>query len=374
MPMKRMARILCLLLSLLLLIGCTAQGELNDPTTAPDSSGAALDTEPTQPQGPVKTEQALANIASLGSSPDDNYRTWYEIFVYSYCDSNGDGIGDINGVTSKLDELEALGINGIWLMPVHPSTSYHKYNVADYYDIDPAYGTLDDFKRFLNACSDHDIKVIMDLVVNHTGYNHEWFQSAVTYLRSLPDGAEPNSADCKYVDYYFFSKEAGAGSRIVNGTKWYYEGQFSPDMPDLNLGNPAVRDEIRQIMKYWLDMGVGGFRVDAAKEFYSGQVEKNVEVMSWLQTTATELDPDCYMVAEVWEDYSTIAKYYKSGFTSIFNFAFANAGGKIVSVIRGIGNAKTVKIVNVVMRVLCIVTFVACVTGFYLCLFLGVKR
>ena len=129
--MKRMARILCLLLSLLLLIGCTSQGELNDPTTAPDSSGAALDTEPTQPQGPVKTEQALANIASLGSSPDDNYRTWYEIFVYSYCDSNGDGIGDINGVTSKLDELEALGINGIWLMPVHPSTSYHKQDLPE---------------------------------------------------------------------------------------------------------------------------------------------------------------------------------------------------------------------------------------------------
>ena len=140
--MKRMARIVCLLLALLLLMGCAPQGQTEDPTTAPDSSGAALDNQETQPQEAVLTEQALAQIKALGQSPDDNYRTFYEIFVYSFCDSNGDGIGDLQGVISKLDYIQELGITGIWFMPVHPSQSYHKYDVRDYYDIDPKYGTV----------------------------------------------------------------------------------------------------------------------------------------------------------------------------------------------------------------------------------------
>ena len=125
------------MLSLLLLSGCAF-------TNAPDSSGAFSQT------GAKRTEKALTEIRTLGESPDDNYRTWYEIFVYSFCDSNGDGIGDLAGVTSKLDYLQELGVNGIWLMPIHPSTSYHKYNVSDYYAIDPAYGTMDDFKELLD--------------------------------------------------------------------------------------------------------------------------------------------------------------------------------------------------------------------------------
>ena len=131
--MKHMAKLLCLLLSILLLVGCASKETENSTTTAPDSSGAAVDSqpsEPTQPQAAVLTEQALSEIQLLGESPDDNYRTWYEIFVYSFCDSNGDGIGDIQGVISKLDYLEELGINGIWFMPIHPSKSYHKYNVS----------------------------------------------------------------------------------------------------------------------------------------------------------------------------------------------------------------------------------------------------
>ena len=129
--------------------------------------------------GAAKTEKALEEISALGTSPDDNYRTWYEIFVYSYCDSDGDGIGDLNGVTQKLPELQALGITGIWLMPIHPSTTYHKYNVSDYYAIDPDYGTMEDFENLLAACDDAGIKVILDLVVNHSGSEHAWFKEAV---------------------------------------------------------------------------------------------------------------------------------------------------------------------------------------------------
>ncbi len=328
--MKNRARIICLLLSVLLFVGCASD-------SAPDTSGAVLATKA------VETEQVLAEIKALGESPDDNYRTFYEIFVYSFCDSDGDGIGDLKGVISKLDYLEELGINGIWLMPIHPSTTYHKYNVSDYYAIDPDYGTMEDFEALIAECNSRDIRVIIDLVVNHTGSEHMWFKEATDYLRDLPEDTEPSAEECKYLDYYFFSKEsAGNGSRTVEGTDWYYEGMFDYAMPDLNLGNEAVRAEITDIMKFWLDKGVAGFRLDAAKEFYSGQISKNVEVLNWIQQTAMSLKPDCYLVAEVWETFSQIASYYESDITSIFNFAFGNSDGKIVKVLQGAGNASVV--------------------------------
>ena len=328
--MKRAVRIVSLLLAVLMLFGCNMQ------PTAPETSGAALESEA------VKTEAKLAEIALLGESPDDNYRTFYEIFVYSFCDSNGDGIGDLQGVISKLDYLEQLGINGIWFMPIHPSQSYHKYDVRDYYDIDPQYGTMADFEELMAECQKRDIHVITDLVLNHTGNDHEWFQTACEYLKNLPAGAEPNAGECPYVDYYFFSREPGNGWHAIEGSEWYYEGMFSPHMPDLNLANENVLNDIRDIMQFWFDKGVSGFRLDAAKEFYSGSISKNVEVLNWIQTTATELKPDAYLVAEVWEDFGAITRYYESQITSIFNFAFGNTGGKLMQVLRAAGNAGTV--------------------------------
>ena len=340
MPMKRTARLICLLLVCTLLLGCTPNGG-NTETTAPVNTGAALETQDIR-QSAEKTEQALAEIAQLGTSPDDNYRVFYEIFVYSFCDSNGDGIGDLQGVISKLDYLEELGINGIWFMPVHPSQSYHKYDVRDYYDIDPQYGTLEDMEQLLAECNARDIKVITDLVLNHTGNDHEWFTTACDYLRSLPAGAEPDAGECPYVEYYYFSREGGPNWHAISGSEWYYEGMFSPNMPDLNLANEAVRAEIKSIMEFWLQKGVSGFRLDAAKEFYSGSPSQNIEVLNWIQTTATSIKEDAYLVAEVWEDFSNVTNYYTSGITSIFDFPFGNANGKISSVLRGAGSATTV--------------------------------
>ena len=321
---------ICLLLCIFILVGCTPKANNN----APDSSGASVDA----PQ----TAQALSEIQKLGESPDDHYRVWYEIFVYSFCDSDGDGIGDLAGVRSKLDYLQELGVTGIWLMPIHPSTTYHKYNVSDYYAIDPAYGDMQDFQGLLEDCQSRGIKLIMDLVVNHSGYEHIWFQTAAEYLKKLPQGQEPDPEACPYLEYYTFSRETGSGMRELLGSDWYYEAMFSPDMPDLNLDNPAVRQEIEKIMRFWMDKGVSGFRLDAAKEFFSGQVSKNVEVLSWLQNTAVSIDPDAYLVAEVWEGFATITDYYESGITSIFNFAFGDANGKIISVIRAAGNPSVV--------------------------------
>jgi len=316
-------RVLCLLLVCLILAGCNI--------TAPGKPGAALD-----------TQKNLEQIAQLGTSPDDNYRTFYEVFVYSYCDSDGNGIGDLNGLTSKLDYLQNLGIQGLWLMPIHPSQSYHKYDVRDYYDIDPQYGTLADFDAFMAECQTRDIHVIIDLVLNHTGDDHDWFLTACEYLRSLPEGAEPNPEECKYVDYYFFSREAGPKYHQVPGSDWYYEGQFSPDMPDVNFECEDVWAEIRDIMEFWIGKGVAGFRLDAAKEFYSGRTDRNVEVLSRIQQTATAIKPDCYLVAEVWENFGQISRYYESGITSLFNFAFGNSDGKISQVIRNAGNPNMV--------------------------------
>jgi len=320
----RIKATLCLMLCILLLAGC-------GNNTAPELSGA------------VKTQQALDQINTLGYTvPDDNYRTWYEVFVYSFCDSNADGIGDLRGLQSKLDYLQELGITGLWLMPIHPSTTYHKYNVADYYAIDPAYGTMEDMDALLAACSSRNIRVILDLVVNHTGYDHPWFQAAADYLKSLPAGEEPDSTLCPYVDYYRFSRETGTAMRTLEGTDFYYEAMFSPDMPDLNLDNPQVRKEIEAVMKFWLDKGVSGFRLDAAKEFFSGRVSKNVEVLSWLQTAATAMKPDAYLVAEVWDTFANVTAYYESGISSVFNYPFGDSSGKIIAVIRGAGNPATV--------------------------------
>lgn len=337
-------KLICLLLSLVLLAGCAAPAQSDQPATAPEQSGAAAPS----PAPEVETEQTqtidetLAQLRAMGQSPDDNYRAYYEVFVYSFCDSNGDGIGDLQGLISRLDYLQDLGITGLWLMPVHPSTTYHKYNVSDYCAIDPDYGTMEDMQQLLDACQQRGIRVILDLVVNHTGYEHPWFRQAAEYLSALPEGAEPDPAVCPYVDYYFFTREPGSGDRILNDTDWYYEGQFSADMPDLNLQNPAVREEIAAIMAFWLDRGVAGFRIDAAKEFDTGNVQANVEILSWMQQTATSLREDAYLVAEVWDSFHTVTQYYESGITSIFNYPFGNSDGKIISVIRGTGNASVV--------------------------------
>ena len=322
---RRLRKLLCIVLVVFLLVGCT-------PTSTSNHEDSM-----------AKLEERIASYAQLGTAPDDNYRTWYEVFVYSFCDSNADGIGDLQGLISKLDYLEELGINGIWMMPISPSYSYHKYDVNDYYAIDPQYGTMADFDQLMAECEKRDIKVILDLVVNHCGSGNPWFQEATDYLRNLDPGQEPTAEECKYFDYFTFSTEMKSGYHRVSGTPYYYEGQFSSSMPDLNWANQDMRADVKDVMQFWLDKGVSGFRVDAAKEFYTGAVGKNVEVMNWLQTTAASIKPDVYMVAEVWEvDYRTLAEYYESGFTSIFNYQYGNYDGMLCKVLNGRGNPGTV--------------------------------
>lgn len=272
---------------------------------------------------------------------DDNYRNYYEIFLYSYADSDGDGIGDINGLIDKLDYINDgddstdsdLGFNGIWLMPVMPSTTYHKYDVIDYCDIDKEYGTLSDFKRLVEECHKRDIRLIIDLVLNHTSSQNKWFVEATDYLKSLADGEKPNLEECKYVDYYHFVEGDPGKSTYyqVGNTNWYYEAVFWEQMPDLNLADKELRKELESIASFWLDLGVDGFRLDAAKEYYSGSTEKNVEVLNWFCDYVKSEKEDAYIVAEVWEAFSSMANYYESGVDSCFNFALSQANGKIAT-------------------------------------------
>lgn len=247
------------------------------------------------------------------SIPDDNVRNWYELFVYSYQDSDGDRIGDFQGATERLEYIREMGFTGIWLMPIMPSPSYHKYDVTDYYAIDPAYGTLEDFQEFLDKAHELGIKVILDLVLNHTSNQHPWFQDA------------KSGEDAQFRDYYNFQDAPGDGYQKIGNS--YFECRFVSTMPDLNLDSVRVRAEIVKIMEYWLGLGVDGFRLDAVTSYYTGENAKNIAFLSWLNGEAKRIKPDCYLVGECWADESTIASYYTSGIDSFFYFPMSTGSG-----------------------------------------------
>lgn len=295
------------------------------------------------------TQMDEVNTAELNMI-DDKYRNYYEVFVYSFCDSDGDGIGDIQGLISKLDYINDgdpttdtdLGCTGIWLMPIMPSTTYHKYDVLNYKDIDSQYGTLEDFEQLIAECDERGINVIIDLVLNHSSSQHKWFKEATNYLKNLGD-AEPSIEDCKYFDYYHFQKESASGYTKVSGTDWYYECQFWSEMPDMNLGSELVREEFEDITSFWLEKGVSGFRLDAAKEFYSGNNEANIEVLTWFNDYVKGINEDAYIVAEVWNNMETYSQYLSSGIDSVFNFDFSDTAGIIANSIKHLSgkNAST---------------------------------
>lgn len=276
---------------------------------------------------------------------EDNYRNYYEIFVYSFYDSDGDGIGDLNGVIEKLDYIKDMGFNGIWLMPVMPSTTYHKYDVTDYYGIDSEYGTMEDFDRLIEECHRRDIHLIIDFVMNHSSSKHSWFTEACSYLQELPDDAEPDVTICPYVDYYHFTKEKKDSTYYnVSGTDWYYEGSFWSEMPDFNWDNENLKNDFEDIAAFWIDKGVDGFRMDAVMHFSETDKQFNIDVLNWFYTFCKSLNPEFYMVSEVWANEATIADYYASKTPSMFNFDGADTEGKLIKTARG--NYKAENFVN----------------------------
>lgn len=256
------------------------------------------------------------------------YGVKYEVFVMSFADGDGDGKGDFKGLTARLDYLKNLGVNGLWLMPIMPSDTYHKYHVIDYKNIDPDYGTLDDFKVFVEEAHKRNIRIITDFVVNHTGNMNPWFLEA------------QKGKDNPYRDYYvwadidsvrsdLFKKKTALDSdnirkwHAVNGDTLgeHYYGYFNGLCPDLNLDNDKVRDEILDIAKFWLtEVKVDGFRMDAARHIFTDdRADDNHQFWVWFREEMEKIKPDVYLVGEVWSDAKTVAPYLK-GLPSLFNF------------------------------------------------------
>ncbi len=299
---------------------------------APDSS-ASDSGEVSLPTSAVQMIDYNKNLRPAACN--DDCRTTYEIFVYSFCDSNGDGIGDLNGIRNKLDYISDMGFDQLWLTPVHPSETYHKYDVDDYCAIDPSFGTMEDYEALLQECHARGMRVLLDLVLNHTSETHTWFQTAASYLRALPPDKDPDMTECPYVWYYTFSREPMDGFVPLEGSSWYYEARFWSEMPDLNLGNEMVRAEVRDIVRFWLDKGVDGFRLDAVTSYVTGNSDGNIDFLRYLTNTCKDIKADCYLVGEAWTDRSSIATLYTSGIDSLFNFPFADSEGVIRSVMSG---------------------------------------
>jgi alpha-amylase len=283
-------------------------------------------------------------LISCKQQENDHVPEWpfgvkYEIFVMAFADGDGNGKGDFKGLTAKLDYLKDLGINGIWLMPIMPSDTYHKYHVIDYKGIDPDYGSLADFKVFIDEAHKRKIRVITDFVINHTGNLHPWFIDAQKGEKS------------PYRDYYVWAKKDSIRNEMFKKTtsfdsdnirKWHpvdgdtlkehYYGYFNGLCPDLNLDNPKVKQEILDIAKFWLEeVKVDGFRMDAARHiFMDERATDNHAFWVWFREEMEKIKPDVYLVGEVWSDAKTVAPYLK-GLPSLFNFEIGHAITNVAS-------------------------------------------
>ena len=253
---------------------------------------------------------------------DDNYDNYYEIFVSSYCDSDGDGVGDFNGLTSKLDYIRDLGYTGIWLMPIHPASSYHGYDVTDYKAVNSSFGTIEDYENLVSTAHEKGVKVIIDLVVNHTSNQHPWFKAAA-------------AGDKTYFDYYNWSNKQQ--NKYTNIGNLWYESQFSSSMPDLNLKSEKVREELDDIIGFWLKKGTDGFRLDGCY-YYCGTTDESAEVCKYINDCAVKYNPNAYIVGECWGPSRTVIKddFYQSGCTSFFDF---NVCKEIANAVTGSNSA-----------------------------------
>ena len=330
--MKRiLALTLALLLVLALFAGCS--GEKNpsggETTAAPESSA------PAETQAPAAPAEFTAAVPAGVTATEDNARVFYEIFVGSFSDSNGDGIGDLRGIINHMDYLndgddssgKSLGVEGLWLTPIFESGSYHKYDINDFYSVDKDFGTLDDLKELVDLCHSRNVKVILDLPINHTAKNNQWF-------RNFTNAHREGKTDDPYYDFYsFYSKgqtaPSGRAFNKLSGTDDFYECNFWTEMPELNFDSELVRQTVVDVAKFYLDLGIDGFRFDAAKYIYFGDNAKSAEFWVWYLDQLKAINPDIYTVAEVWDGDNVTDLYYPA--MNCFNFSMAMTEGMIAS-------------------------------------------
>jgi glycosidase len=263
-------------------------------------------------------------VTSLGQPGWWRDRVFAEVFVRSYADSNGDGVGDLNGLTAKLGYLNDgnpattsdLGITGLWLMPTFPSPSYHGYDVTDYRGVNPDYGTLADMKALVAAAHARGIAVILDLPLNHTSAKNPWFVASA-------------AGKAAYADWYVWS-DSPQGSNWQREGKRFFYAAFGADLPDLNLTDPAVTTEVTDDAEFWLtDVGVDGFRLDAAKDLIEdgATLENTSETHAWWKTFRAAIEqkaPGALLLGEVWDTPQNSASYVPDDLDLTFDFALAS--------------------------------------------------
>ena len=285
---------------------------------------------------------------------------YYSLFVRSFADSNGDGIGDFNGIIEKLDYLNdgsnlpvdfnapqksSLGITGIWLLPVFKTASYHGYDVVDYYEVNPDYGTMEDFENLVKKCNERGISVILDMPFNHSSDKNKWFIESCDSKSPKHDwynwytakGKNDSVLKAKYWNHPVWNKNPLAFSEEDRNN--YYSGLYWSGMPDFNVSNAELRKEFKSILKFWLDKGVSGFRFDAAMHLYnsakfenpdSNSLEKTVSFWQEMCSFVKSEKPDAMMVGEVWDSNGIRSEYIKA-IGSVFHF---DMGTKIISIIQ----------------------------------------
>ena len=282
--------------------------------------------QPVPASSPTAASSPSSPVSPLPPAPWWNDAVFYEIFVRSFYDSDGNGVGDLPGLIDKLNYLNDgnpattadLGVTGLWLMPVAQSPSYHGYDVADYTRVDDEYGTNADFKQLIAEAHRRGMRVIVDLVLNHTSREHPWFQ----------ESRRPNSPKR---DWYLWAGQPLTPNGWRADDSGYYYGYFSPDMPDLNYRNPAVTAAMRDTARFWLvDMGADGFRLDAVKYLLEdGQVIENTPAThAWLRDFRPfyqGLKPDALTVGEIWSTTDVVKTYVGDQLDLAFEFDLAEA-------------------------------------------------
>jgi alpha-amylase len=319
--MKRISAVLFFLI----ITACTSSNRNIIPST-PVATRSGTTIVPASPTHITPTDTSIPSTATAIPSPTQtqvnvnypwwNYAVFYELSVPSFYDSNHDGIGDFNGLIEKLDYLNDgdpntttdLGITGIWLLPIHPSPSFHGYDVMDYYAINPDYGTMDDFRRLVDEMHRGGIRVIIDLAVNHTSSQHPWFIQS----------QDPQSP---YRNWYVWADADPGWKGPWNQQVWYplnnayYYAFFWEGMPDLNYSNPDVTAEMENITRFWLnDVGIDGFRLDAIGSLIEeGSV--TIETKSSHDWFANYykfykgIAPDAMTIGEVWREDAVVVPW-----------------------------------------------------------------
>ncbi len=290
---------------------------------------------------PLLCVTALLSVAPAATqTPEAAELDWraggvcYEIFVRSFYDSDGDGVGDLEGLIQKLDYIndgdpesrEDLGARCIWLMPINPSPSYHGYDVTDYYHIDPEYGTNEDFKRLIREAHRRDIRVLVDMVINHVSSEHPYFKHALLYR------------DSPYRDWFRWSPTPGPPNEW-GGNNWhraptrdeYYYGFFWRTMPDLKWETAAVREEMKRVAAFWLvEMGADGLRLDAVRHLMEAEgrttnLPANHDMLREYAAHVRDAAPDAFTIGEVFDSTDVLLPYYPDQLDAYFAFEVADA-------------------------------------------------